>query len=46
MLPMQSGDVYHTFADTTKFQTEIGYKPRVLLNEGLHNFINWYKDYY
>ena len=26
-LPMQAGDVYQTNADTTKLETELGYKP-------------------
>lgn len=44
MLPMQLGDVYMTNADTTKLETEIGYKPKVLLHEGLHKFVDWYKS--
>jgi UDP-glucuronate 4-epimerase len=41
-LPMQPGDVYQTHADTTKLETEIGYKPRVRLHEGIGHFIDWY----
>ena len=44
MLPMQPGDVYMTNADTTKLETEIGYKPRVTLHEGITQFIEWYKS--
>lgn len=44
MLPMQPGDVYMTNADTTKLETEIGYKPKVLLHEGIGKFIEWYKS--
>lgn len=44
MLPMQPGDVYMTNADTTKLETEIGYKPRVTLHEGITRFIEWYKS--
>lgn len=44
MLPMQPGDVYMTNADTTKLETEIGYKPRVTLHEGIIRFIEWYKS--
>lgn len=43
-LPMQSGDVYQTNADTTKLETEIGYKPVVRLHEGIGRFIEWYKS--
>ena len=43
-LPMQPGDVYQTNADTTKLETEIGYKPVVQLHEGIAKFIEWYKS--
>ena len=44
MKPMQPGDVYMTNADTTKLETEIGYKPKVNLHEGIQEFIAWYKS--
>lgn len=44
MMDMQPGDVYMTSADTTKLETEIGYKPKVLLHEGIGKFIEWYKS--
>lgn len=44
MLPMQPGDVYMTNADTTRLETEIGYKPKVLLHEGIGKFIDWYQS--
>lgn len=44
LLPMQPGDVYMTNADTTKLETEIGYKPRVTLHEGIGRFIEWYRS--
>lgn len=46
MLPMQQGDVYTTYADTTKLAECIGYKPQVSLNEGIGRFVEWYKEYY
>lgn len=45
MQPMQPGDVYQTYADTTKLEKEIGYKPKVKLTEGIDEFIKWYKIY-
>ena len=45
MMPMQPGDVSRTWADTTNLKTEIGYKPKVTLHEGIKNFIEWFKDY-
>lgn len=42
MLPMQPGDVYQTYADTTKLERELGYKPGVMLREGVDRFVAWY----
>lgn len=44
MMPMQPGDVYQTYADTSKLEKEIGYKPKVSLHEGITEFIKWYKS--
>lgn len=41
-LPMQPGDVYETYADTTRLQTEMGYTPKVSLHEGIRRFADWY----
>lgn len=43
-LPMQAGDVYMTYADTSKLERVVGYKPRVSLHEGIAKFIDWYKS--
>lgn len=43
-LPMQQGDVYQTYADTTKLENETGYKPQIGLHEGINRFIEWYKS--
>lgn len=42
---MQPGDVYTTYADTSKLVQLTGYKPSTSLEEGIHNFIEWYKHY-
>lgn len=41
-LPMQQGDVYQTYADTSKLEKEVGYKPITNLHKGISLFINWY----
>ena len=46
MLPMQQGDVYTTYADTSKLERDMGYKPHVSLDEGIGKFVEWYKEYY
>lgn len=43
-LPMQPGDVYQTYADTTRLETEIGYHPHWSLLEGINQFIEWYNS--
>ena len=41
--PERQGDVRHSFADISKAQTLLGYKPSVLFEEGLKKTIEWYK---
>ena len=43
-LPMQQGDVYQTYADTSRLESETGYKPKVSLHEGITRFMDWYKS--
>lgn len=45
-LPMQSGDVYQTYADTTSLEKEMGYKPAKDINEGVKETVEWYRKYY
>lgn len=44
-LPMQPGDVYQTNADTTKLEQDVNYHPHTLLQEGIKEFIKWYKEF-
>jgi UDP-glucuronate 4-epimerase len=46
MLPMQPGDVTATYADVSKLHALTGYKPKVMLAEGLEKFAAWYREYY
>ena len=46
MLPLQAGDVPATYADVTTLVEEVGYKPSTSVEEGIRNFVDWYKDYY
>jgi UDP-glucuronate 4-epimerase len=46
LLPMQPGDVPSTFADIRKSTKMLGFKPRVSIEEGIHNFVQWYRQYY
>lgn len=44
--PMQDGDVYQTFADIEDLKAVTGYIPKVKINEGIQEFVNWYKAYF
>lgn len=43
-LPMQPGDVDRTYADISKAKELIGYEPKTSFEEGIKNFVDWYKD--
>ena len=43
---LQPGDVEATFADTSSLEKWINFKPNTSIDEGIKNFVNWYKDYY
>ena len=44
-LPIQQGDVVRTWADTTKLEEIIGYKPETSLEVGISKFIKWFLRY-
>jgi len=46
MLPMQPGDVEATYADVTALREKTGYQPRYSIDEGVGNFVEWFKGYY
>jgi UDP-glucose 4-epimerase len=39
--PVQKGDMRHTFADTSRAQADLGFKPRIGLDEGLTAEYKW-----
>jgi UDP-glucuronate 4-epimerase len=43
-LPMQVGDVPITWADISRAERMLGYKPQVLLAEGLKRFVEWFRS--
>ena len=46
LLPPQPGDMFETCADLTRVQAEIGFAPKVPLEEGLRRFVEWFRGYY
>lgn len=45
-LPMQMGDVYQTYADTTALQNDLGFIPKTDLNVGVKKTVDWYRYFY
>jgi UDP-glucuronate 4-epimerase len=45
-MDMQPGDVLRTYADVSDLEKDIGFKPSTSLEQGLAEFVRWYKDYY
>ena len=43
---MQPGDVYRTYADTEDLLQVTGYKPKVSIQEGIAEFVSWYREFY
>lgn len=46
LLPLQAGDVPDTYADVEALVQDVGYRPATPVEEGVHRFIQWYRDYY
>jgi len=46
LMPMQPGDVLETSADTEALFEAIGFKPQTGVEEGVKNFVDWYRDFY
>lgn len=45
-VPMQQGDVYTTYADTSKLARDFGFKPYTPLEKGIREFYDWYCGFY
>ena len=45
-LPMQPGDVETTFADMARLEHDLGYRPRVGLEDGIARFVAWFRSYH
>ena len=43
MLPMQPGDLYQTFADSSAFERDFGYRPQTSIAEGIKRFAEWFR---
>ena len=46
MLPLQPGDVPATYANVEDLVSDLGYKPNTSIQEGIKNFVMWYREFY
>jgi UDP-glucuronate 4-epimerase len=46
LLPIQPGDVPETFANIDDLILDFNYKPRVKIEDGIKNFVDWYIKYH
>jgi UDP-glucuronate 4-epimerase len=45
-LPLQPGDVPSTYADIATLKADVGFEPRMPIEEGIRRFVAWYRDFY
>jgi UDP-glucuronate 4-epimerase len=45
-MPLQSGDVLNTWADTRELEERVGFRPQVTVAAGVPSFVDWYCSYY
>ena len=46
LMPMQAGDVPATWADASLLKNLTGYSPRTSVQDGVAQFVSWYRSYY
>ncbi|WP_454863862.1 NAD-dependent epimerase [Pseudomonas hormoni] len=45
-MPLQSGDVLNTWADTRELEDRVGFRPQITVSVGVQSFVDWYRNYY
>lgn len=45
-MPMQPGDVYRTWADSSAISAAVGFSPDTHLRDGIAETVRWFKEYY
>lgn len=46
LLPMQPGDSKESLADISETQRDFGFQPTVSIDQGIPNFVEWYRHYF
>ncbi len=44
--PLQPGDVLETYADITDSQRDLGFHPHISIEEGMAQFVQWFRQYH
>ncbi|MFB0922846.1 MAG: NAD-dependent epimerase/dehydratase family protein [Alphaproteobacteria bacterium] len=44
--PMQPGDVQATYADIDASRRDLGFEPRIPIDEGIPKFVDWYREFH
>ena len=42
---LQKGDIINTNGSIKKINSKVNYKPSILINKGLNEFVKWYKNF-
>ena len=45
-LPLQPGDVPATYANIDALKNDVGFHPDTKIEDGIANFVKWYRDFY
>lgn len=46
LLPLQPGDVTDTYADIEDSRRDLGFEPRVTIEEGIPRFVAWFREHH
>lgn len=46
LIEASPGDVDRTLADSSELYKDTGYKPKTLIENGIRDFVDWYRSYY
>ena len=45
-MPIQPGEIEVSEADNSRLYKDYDYKPKVRVEEGVKNFVEWYREFY
>ena len=45
-MPIQPGDVKETYADIEESRSDLGFDPKITIEEGIPRFVAWFRDYH